>query len=126
MSTEGLKFIASLMSIMEIPYEFMKWTSAIQYPYFVGEYQEVDSMTKEEDGYQETSFILTGFTKGSWLELETIKEKIENGITKTAILGNSSGIAVFYDSAFPVPVDDAELKKIQINLTVKEWRVNKE
>lgn len=36
---------------------------------------------------------------------------------------NCSCVAVFYDSAFPVPTGDGELKRIQINLSIKEWKV---
>lgn len=125
MSEAALKFISGLLESLGIPYEFMEWTSEIKYPYFVGEYQEVESMTKEEDGFQETAFILTGFTRGSWLSLEEAKEKIEKGITKTATTEDGSAVAVFYGSSFPVPTGDDELKKIQINLTIKEWKVNK-
>ena len=92
-------------------------------PYFVGEYNEVESTEREENGYQETTFILTG-TGRKWLGLEQAKEIIENNITETAILPNGNGIAVFYSNSFPVPTGDAELKRIQINLTIKEWRVN--
>lgn len=123
MSIESLGYIRKLLEDMSIPYEFMEWTSDVEYPYFVGEYQEVESMTKEENGFQETQFILTGFTRGIWYELEEAKEKIEKGIMKTAILENGSGIAIFYDSAFPVRTGEAELKRIQINLTIQEWKV---
>ena len=34
----------------------------------------------------------------------------------------SGSIAVFFDSAFPVPSGESELKKIQINLKIKEWK----
>ena len=39
------------------------------------------------------------------------------------IISNGSGIAVFYGNAFPVPTGDGFLKRLQINLTVKEWKV---
>ena len=109
---------------LKIPYAFEEWTAnEVPDPYFVGEYNEVESTEREENGYQETTFILTG-TGRKWLGLEQAKEIIENNITETAILPNGNGIAVFYSNSFPVPTGDAELKRIQINLTIKEWRVN--
>lgn len=77
---------------------------------------------------QETQFILTGTGKGSWSELEKQKEKIKklfpaNG-GRRAILDDKSGVAVFYGNAFPVPTGDGFMKRLQINLTVKEWKVN--
>ena len=72
---------------------------------------------------QEIDFLLTG-TGTSWLKLEQAKSKIESNISKTAILSNGNGIAVFYAGALTIPTGDAELKRIQINLTIKEWKVN--
>lgn len=120
-----MNFISEFMDSINEPYAFMEWKDKkIPERYWIGEYQEIESLTKEEDGFQETSFILTGFTRGSWLSFEEAKAKIENGITKTAIV-DGSAIAVFYGSALVVPTGDAELKRLQINLTIKEWKVNK-
>jgi len=125
MSNEVLGYIDSFMESLDIPYEFMEWTGdEIPEMYFVGEYQEIDSLTKEEDGFQETTFILTGFTRGKWILLEEAKGKIEKGITKTAILENNSGVAFSYGHSLVVPTGDAELKRIEINLNIKEWKVN--
>ena len=55
---------------------------------------------------------------------ETIKQLFPNVGGKTAILPNGNGIAVFYDYSLNVPIDDPELKRIQINVLVKEWSVN--
>lgn len=124
MSISALRFISEKLEKLKIPYAFEEWTAnEVPDPYFVGEYNEVESTEREENGYQETTFILTG-TGRKWLGLEQAKEIIENNITETAILRNGNGIAVFYSNSFPVPTGDAELKRIQINLTIKEWRVN--
>lgn len=124
MSISALKFISEKLERLKIPYAFEEWTTnEVPDPYFVGEYNEVESTEREENGYQETTFILTG-TGRKWLGLEQAKEIIENNIAETAILPNGNGIAVFYSNSFPVPTGDAELKRIQINLTIKEWRVN--
>ncbi|BBK61846.1 hypothetical protein A9CBEGH2_07860 [Amedibacterium intestinale] len=121
MTIESLKYINDILSTLT-NYEFGQWTSTpVPNPYFVGEYNEVGSDT--EDGRFETTFILTGTTRGSWLELESVKEKIEKALNKTAILPNGNGIAVFYVNSFIVPVDNAELKRIQINLQIQEWKV---
>lgn len=124
MSISALKLISEKLERLKIPYAFEEWTAnEVPDPYFVGEYNEVESTEREENGYQETTFILTG-TGRKWLGLEQAKEIIENNITETAILPNGNGIAVFYSNSFPVPTGDAKLKRIQINLTIKEWRVN--
>lgn len=124
MTSAALKFINDQLASMDINYEFGSWTdSHIPDPYFVGEYNEVDGFELEENGLQETTFILTGTGK-SWIGLQTAKEQIEKLGSKTAILPNGNGIAVFYESALIVPTGDAELKRIQINFTIKEWKVN--
>lgn len=124
MSIAALKYIDSILTGLYIPYQLMEWKGTVPECYFVGEYQEIESLTKEEDGYQGTSFILTGFTRGAWLLLEEAKNKIEKALPKTAITEDDSAVAVFYTQAFPVPTGDAELKRIQINLQIKEWKVN--
>ena len=120
---DKLKFISEQMNILSIPYAFMRWSDDIQYPYFVGEYSEVPTTT--EDGAEETSFIITGTTRNDWLELEQYKEKIKNHFPAACGLCDSTdsgSIAVFYDNAFPVPTGEADLKRIQINLTIKQWK----
>lgn len=128
MTTAVLEFINNAMELAGIPYEFMEYTSSIDVisAYWVGEYSESPPIA--EDGGQETQFILTGTGKGSWFDLEQQKAKIEKLFPsiggRTAILDNGSGVAVFYSNAFPVPTGDAFLKRLQINLTIKEWKVN--
>ena len=125
MSEAAFAYVAQLMESMEIPYSFGMWNE--EPPggyYFTGDYMEEPSTTKEENGYQATTFILRGFTRKSWLLLEQAKAKIEKSIAKTAILPDGTGIAIFYGSAMPVPTGDAKLKSIKINLNIQEWKVN--
>lgn len=127
MTTAVMKFISEAMESEGIPYEFMEFTSPIAdlQSYWVGEYSEI--LPNTEDGMQETQLVLTGTGRGSWLNLEKEKVKIEKIFPtiggRTAILDNGSGVAVFYGNAFPVPTGDGFLKRLQINLTVKEWKV---
>lgn len=124
MSIEALGFIAEQLEQLGINYEYYRWTKDITYPYFVGEYQETETINSEETGCQEATFILDGYTKGSWLPLEEAKKKIKEGITKTAILANGAGIAVSYSNTVIVPVYDEETKHIQITLEIQEWRAS--
>ncbi len=119
-----LAYIDGLMRDIGIPYAFMEWTDEVPETYFVGSYLEAPSLTLEENGHQETTFILRGWTNGSWMNLETYKEKIERNIMKTAILDDGTGVAIFYDSAIPVPTYAEGWKSIKINLKIQEWKVN--
>lgn len=124
MTVNGLKFIADKLNAAGIPYCFEEWTKDIQYPYFVGSYTESEPIN--EDGESNSTFLLTGTTRDSWLSLEQAKTEIKNIFPEdglTAILEDKTGIAVFYTSSMPVPTGVDELKRIQINLKVKEWRV---
>lgn len=127
MSIETLKYIADVMESLGLPYDFVVWNGEqVPDPYWIGEYAETEPMS--EDGLQESTFILTGTTRESWLSLEQAKTKIKNRFPPvngdTAILDNGSGVAIFYTDAFPVPAEDGDYKRIQINLRVKEWSVN--
>lgn len=122
-----LKSIKNAMSALNLNYGFITYdTKPIVYPYFVGEYTETEGFT--EDGLQEATFMLTGFSRGSgaWLTLENAKQSIENYFTregKTFTAADGSIAVIMYGYSFPVPKEDAELKSIQINLTIKEWKV---
>lgn len=127
MSKNLLKVVSDGMTELGIEYEFGEYTKEpIVYPYFVGEYTETEPMT--EDGLQETTFMLSGFSRGTWLTLENAKAKIENYFNKvygkTVMADDGSAVAVFYGNSLIVPTGDEELKKIQINLQCKEWKVS--
>lgn len=130
MSKEVLNIIDNAMKSLGLEYGFGEYAGnsngEIIYPYWVGEYTETEPYT--EDGLQETTFMLTGFSRGSWLDLENDKEKIESYFNRVSgrvgITGSGSAVAVFYAGALSIPTGDAELKSEQINLSIKEWKVN--
>lgn len=123
MTTESLAFINDILTEADINYEFMEWTSDVAYPYWVGEYTESEPMN--EDGMQESTFMITGTTDGSWLSLEEAKTTIERKLcNQTVILPNGNGLAVFYSGSLVVPTGNEKMKRMQINLLIKEWKVN--
>lgn len=125
MSIAALTYVSDLMASLSIPYAFMEWKeNTPEDYYFVGQYTENTMVNRPENGRQDITFYLRGFTRKDWLFLEQAKEKIEKSAARTAILPNGHGIAVFYDGASAVPTGDAELKSIKINLTIQEWMVN--
>lgn len=125
MTTEALNVIKDAMADMGLEYALGKYEGK-KYPYFAGEYQEVP--TTSEDGSEETTFFLNGFSRSSILELEEAKAKIKmkfhpiEGLIVTTPTG--SVVTIFYDTGSVIPIEDAELKRLQVNLSVKEWRVN--
>lgn len=120
---ESLQFLCEQLKLLGIPYEFGEWTSELSYPYFVGELTEDPIET--EDGAETSTFILTGTHKGNYLDLVKIKEKVKKHFDPIYGLRDSTeagSIAIFWDGAFFVPTNVADLKRIQINLKIKEWK----
>lgn len=127
MTIKALEIINNAMTTLGIAYGFGEYVGdPVVYPYYVGEYTETEPFT--EDGLHESTFILTGFSRGSWLVLEETKAAIENYFNKVSgkivMVDNGSAVAIFYANSMIVPTGDAELKSIQINLHVKEWSVS--
>ena len=125
MSEAALSYVSAMMESMGIPYRFMEWTTKPpEDRYFVGEYIQPETLTREESGRQDITFILRGFTQGAWDVLIRDDETIAKNAAKTAILPDGTGIAVFYGGSSIVPTDDANWKSIKINLNMQEWKVN--
>jgi len=121
MRIETLNFINTQLSKL-VNYEFEQWKSEVIYPYWVGNFTEVSG----DGDMAETSFMLEGFTRGTYLELleekEIIEKKYKHGV-KT-ILPSGAGVVILFENALcNIPTGDAELKKIQIYLNIKEWSV---
>lgn len=125
MSEEALKFIAEWMDGLSIPYDLMNWKASVKPErYFVGEPMEDVMTTMEEDGRQDTTLILRGFTRGDYATLARDAKTMKSNLPLTAILPSGAGIAVFYEGSRPVNTADNQLKSIKTNLKIKEWSVN--
>ena len=126
MTRKALKIIDDAMEALGFEYGFGRYIKKpVVYPYWVGEYQE--TAPTSESGHSTTSFLLTGFHRGEWDNLETQKERIANYFNKvsgkTVMDEDGSAVAIFYANSLVLPTMDAELKRIQINLDVHEWSV---
>lgn len=119
-----LSTIATELNSIGLNYEYELFRAEkVKYPYWVGEYQEIESTT--EDGEREVSFILTGTSRDGSLSLEKDRAKIEQlfpRIEGKTVKSNGSLMAIFYTNALVVPVDDEELTRLQINITIKQWK----
>lgn len=121
-----LGIVQTEMENMGIPYEFMRYTSPVNGRYWIGEWSE--SPVTAEDGSRHGTMLLTGTTRANWLELYQDREKIENRFPSVYGLRKSTenGTAVFYyGNTFPVDTGEENLKRIQINVDVYEWRCEK-
>lgn len=121
MNTETLSYINRLLIDSGLHYSFVRWNGELVFPYWIGEYSEVDSIY--EDGMVESDFILTGTTEESWLTLQQEKEKIEKLLrNKTIVLDSGIGVCIDFERSLIVPTESDTLKRIQMNFSVKEWR----
>jgi hypothetical protein len=118
-----MKFLGKINNILtenNINYEFQEWTSSeIVFPYWVGDYTETEYSS--ELGYTSYSFMLTGTTNKSWLDLEKEKEKIKNIFSDYTYAEEGYSLAIYYENSFNIPCDDMSIKRMQINLEIKEW-----
>lgn len=126
MTSNALKIISNAMDTLGLEYCFLRYMQRpVVYPYWVGEYQE--SPPVSESGLTTSTFMLTGFHRGTWEDLEKQKESIERYFNKISgkivMVDDGSAVAIFYANSLIVPTGDAELKRIQINLDVQEWSV---
>lgn len=126
MDNKSLTAVNTSLKAEGINYAFQEWNDKPIYPYWVGEYIEVEPVN--EDGYEQTTFYLNGFARGesafSQLEAdkETIKQLFDSSYGKRFI-SDGSAIAIFYGQANGnVPTQDPDLKRMEITLTIKEWK----
>lgn len=123
MTIETLRYIHDLLQNNGINYAFGQMKAPITYPYWVGEYTESEPLY--ENGLHESDFMLNGFHRGDWLGLETEKQKIERAFANcVCVLPSGMGLSIHYAGALIIPQNEADLQRMQINLTINEWKVN--
>lgn len=109
-----------------LPYQYYEWSTKVVYPYWIGEYSEIPS--NAEDGFGEDTMMITGTTKGSVIDLENGKEILRKAFSTIkgyhAVLDSGTHILVFYDTATSIPTDRNDIKRLQVNLQIKSWKVN--
>lgn len=123
MTKEALTYIKNRLAAAGIPYSFGEWTGSTDDYYFTGNYLETPTLTREENGRQQSTFILMGYTRKSWMVLEEAKSVIESVLPVCDILPDGSGLCIMYDSATHAPMADGS-KCIKIDFAIDEWRVN--
>lgn len=109
-----------------LPYQFYEWGTKAEYPYWVGEYSEVSSAS--EDGSGEDVMMITGTTKGSVMDLENGKGVLQKAFPTFsgyhAVLDSGTHIIAYYDTSTMIPTDGNDIKRTQVNLQIKSWKVN--
>lgn len=122
---EVLAVVNDQLEQIGINYEFGRMSkSPPDYPYWVGDYTEPEGLT--EDGKETPTVFLTGFSRGNHLELENqksiIKDHFRHGVS--VITETGAAVVIFYGGSVPIPLEDDDLKKVQITLSIKTWKGN--
>lgn len=115
-----LKILNQELSNLLTNYAFDDWNSKKVLPYYVGEISEVAN--PYEDGKSEYQFIITGTDKNTYTNLlntlETIKKEYKYG---KKISNDNINMVIEYDNSITIPIENEDIKRIQINLSVKLW-----
>lgn len=131
---ELLNLINSWLSItLGLNYEFGQMSeSPPSYPYWVGDYKETEGLT--EDGVENYTVILSGFSRGTYFEFETQKSSIESffkfgqeQIVQPLSTGNGETkvlVTVHFGDSTNILNDeeDMDLKRCEIHLQSKIWK----
>lgn len=116
---EILRVISEEMERLNIPYEFAEWTKPVQYPYFVGEIIEIP--TEAEDGIDRFSFILSGFTRGRFLDLILTSSELKKEYPATGkmiLTEAGEGVAIYYDYLSVIDTAEPDLKRTDIYFSI--------
>lgn len=123
---EIMGIIADTMESIGLRYDYEEWGGEVGYPYFVGHMTETEPTT--EDGEQDATFLITGWSRTSYLELRKAANAIRGAFPaiegKRGITESGNGYSVWYAGSDTVPTEMPELKSIQITLNVKIWRAS--
>lgn len=120
MSIMAMKALSAVMEELNLRYALGSFAELPGYSYFVGAFREEGGA---EDGGSTCRVTLDGFTRESWNELLEAANAIRNRLGPEGLTlweGEWSG-GIFFESMLQIPQDDVSLKRLQINLTIKEW-----
>lgn len=115
-----LEFIRQTLEETGIPYEYGEWTSPVQYPYFVGSFEETDY--RFEDNCTEGTFTLNGWTRGPRLALSEAADKIRDTFADLQTVVEDRCFYIRFGGVSGVPTSDAGLYRITITLYTSEWK----
>lgn len=90
-----------------------------EYPYLTYEYFEND--VTHEDGGTGGELLCEMWTRGELADLIRIKEQLKKHFKQLNIKVGNNVYHFDYASATPEETGDAELKKLQVNITTKYW-----
>lgn len=122
---EVLKELNKQLESIGLNYEFKEMSkSPPTYPYWVGDYTLDEPLN--EDGMEQSTILLTGFSRGTAMELEEDKALIKDHFKHDVSVITEAGSAVVfsYGGCFTIPQDEFSIVKCQVNIIIKTWKGN--
>ena len=111
------------MDNLNINYSFMRYVCDIpKYPYFVGDYIENDF--SPEDQLTSGEINIEGWSRNNVSELIAVKEILKRKFDEYSTVENGYAVMINYDNGMVIDRGEADLFKIIIKLSFKEWKSN--
>ena len=115
-----LEFISEQLDQLGIPYEFGEWTGKVNYPYFVGSFNEIEH--RFEDGYTGGLLTLDGWSRGSKLPLVEANDKIKKMFEDLRAVQDGTAFFITFGDSLMLSTGEEELYRITITLNTNEWK----
>ena len=127
MTEQALAYINRRLTDAGLNYHFGRYdfgAGSPVYPYHVCEYSETDA--NAEDGGQQTTLTIHSWARGANADLELERDKAKIRALFPPVGGDraildGSGVVVTYGRSQYIPTGDAELRRLDTIITVKEW-----
>lgn len=114
-----LEILSNEMNKLNLNYGYMRYSTP-QYPYFVGEYS--DNEYSYEDERTEGEILLTGWSRNNFTELIDAKDLIKRHFANYKTIYSGTAVYIAYNNYIVIDSGEADLYKIEIRLSVKEWK----
>ena len=109
------------MEQLNINYSFMRYVCDVpEYPYFVGDYAEFGFSS--EDQCTNGEINIEGWSRNNVAELIAVKEKLKTHFNEYSTVENGYAVMINYDNGTVIDSGEADLYKIEIKLSFKEWK----
>lgn len=115
-----LEVLKQEMESLNINYSFMRYVANVpQYPYFVGDYTENEF--SNEDQLTSGEIKIVGWSRNSLSELLAVKETLKQKFDEFVTVSGGYAVMINYENAMVIESGEADLFRIDIRISFKEW-----
>ena len=118
-----LEVLNQEMEKLNINYSFMRYICEVpNYPYFVSDYTERDFSPEEQKTSGE--LLISGWSRNNVSELIAVKEILKRHFDEYSVVKDGYAVVIHYEVGSVIDSGEADLFKIIIKLSFKEWKLN--